>query len=155
MSGLNCISLYVPFAVELPFSDIPLSSKSALLLTVPSSLWVGLSTSIAMRVCTEFWYSGISVILRSPLSSGSMIHRLYCSFMRPIIPQIPNTVNLRALFSLIYHKIKIVIIFIICRMMCATYFLPCVYIYLREKSVSIREFGVNFRGINSVNFWNI
>ena len=54
VSGLNCISLYVPFAVELPFSDIPLSSKSALLLTVPSSLWVGLSTSIAMRARTEF-----------------------------------------------------------------------------------------------------
>lgn len=155
VSGLNCISLYVPFAVELPFSDIPLSIKNALLLTVPSSLQVGLSTSIAMRARTEFWYSGISVILRSPLSSGSMIHRLYCSFMRFIIPQIPNTVNLRRLFSFIRHKIKIVIIFIICRMMCATYFLPRVHIYLWEKSVSIGEFGVNFRGVNSVNFWNI
>jgi len=54
VSGLNCISLYVPFAVELSFSDVPLSSKNALLLTVPFLLRVGLSTSIAMRVCTEF-----------------------------------------------------------------------------------------------------
>ena len=155
VSGLNCISLYVPFAVELPFSDIPLSIKNALLLTVPSSLQVGLSTSIAMRARTEFWYSGISVILRSPLSSGSMIHRLYFSFMRFIIPQIPNTVNLRRLFSFIRHKIKIVIIFIICRMVYATYFLPRVHIYLWEKSVSVGEFGVNFCGVNSVNFWNV
>ena len=158
VSGLNCMSLYVPFAVELSFSDVPLSSKNALLLIVPFSLWVGLSTSIARRVCTEFLYSGISAILRSPLSLRvlrSVIHRLYCSFMSFIIPQIPNTVNLRRLFSFIYHKIKIVTIFSIRWVMYSIHFLPYVHIYIWEKSVSIGKLGVNFRGVNSVNFWNV
>ena len=48
------MSLYSPRDVGSPSSDVPLSSKNAFLLTVPSSLWIGLSTSIAMRVCTEF-----------------------------------------------------------------------------------------------------
>ena len=97
----------------------------------------------------------IAFVVYSELSSEFNICIRASLFMCYIIPQIPNTVNLRRLFSFIRHKIKIVIIFIICRMMCATYFLPCVHIYLWEKSVSIGEFGVNFRGVNSVNFWNI
>ena len=28
------------------------------------------------------------------------------------------------------------------------------HIYIWEKSVSIGKLGVNFRGVNSVNFWN-
>ena len=104
-----------------------------------------------------------AIYFTRPSSSGALLNSMTSSlnspvallFMCYIIPQIPNTVNLRRLFSFIRHKIKIVIIFIICRMMCATYFLPRVHIYLWEKSVSIGELGVNFRGVNSVNFWNI
>ena len=97
----------------------------------------------------------IAFVVYSELSSEFNICIRASLFMRSIIPQISNTVNLRRLLSFIRHKIKIVIIFIVCRMMCATYFLPRVHIYLWEKSVSIGEFGVNFRGVNSVNFWNI
>ena len=38
VSGLNCMSLYSPRVIELPFLSTPLSSKSALRLIVPSSL---------------------------------------------------------------------------------------------------------------------
>ena len=97
----------------------------------------------------------IAFVVYSELSSEFNICIRASLFMCYIIPQIPNTVNLRRLFSFIRHKIKIATIFSVCRMMCATYFLPRVHIYLWEKSVSIGEFGINFRGVNSINFWNI
>ena len=97
----------------------------------------------------------IAFVVYSELSSEFNICIRASLFMCYIIPQIPNIVNLRRLFSFIRHKIKIVIIFIICRMMYATYFLPYVHIYLWEKSVSIGKLGINLCGVNSVNFWNI
>lgn len=125
------------------------SSLGALLNSMTSSL----SSPVALSgYCAPL---SIASVVYSELSSGFNICIRASLFMCYIISQIPNTVNLRALFSLIYHKIKIVIIFSVCWVMCATYFLPRVHIYFWEKSVSVGEFGVNLCGINSVNFWNI
>ena len=123
----------------------------------PGTLLNSIASSLASPLSLSGYCAPLSIasVVYSELSSGFNICIRASLFMRFIIPQIPNTVNLRRLFSFIRHKIKIVIIFIICRMMCATYFLPRVHIYLWEKSVSIGEFGVNFRGVNGVDLWNI
>ena len=97
----------------------------------------------------------IAFVVYSELSSEFNICIRASLFMCYIIPQIPNTVNLRRLFSFIRHKIKIVTIFSICWVMYSIHFLPYVHIYLWEKSVSIGKLGVNLCGVNSVNFWNI
>ena len=118
-----------------------------------------LSTSVSYNKVAIF----PAIYFTRPSSSGALLNSMTSSlnspvallFMCYIIPQIPNTVNLRRLFSFIHHKIKIVIIFIICRMMYATYFLPYVHIYLWEKSVSAGKLGINLCGVNSVNFWNV
>ena len=140
---------YLPNILVLPSSSVHFSMTGTLSLNVVLFASVGLPDSNIVLP------SGRSAIGVFSIYSDVVARIIDRSFMRFIIPQILNTVNLRRLFSFIHHKIKIVIIFIICRMMCATYFLPRVHIYLWEKSVSIGEFGVNFRGVNSVNFWNI
>lgn len=140
---------YLPNILVLPSSSVHFSMTGTLSLNVVLFASVGLPDSNIVLP------SGRSAIGVFSIYSDVVARIIDRSFMRFIIPQILNTVNLRRLFSFIYRKIKIVIIFIICRMMCATYFLPCFHIYLREKSVSIGEFGVNFCGVNSVNFWNI
>ena len=123
----------------------------------PGALLNSMTSSLSSPVVLSGYYAPLSIasVVYSELSSGFNICIRASLFMRFIIPQTSNTVNLRALFSLIYHKIKIVIIFIICRMMYATYFLPYVHIYLWEKSVSIGKLGINLRGVNSINLWNI
>ena len=132
----------------------------AIYFTRPSSLGAllnSMTSSLSSPVALSGYCASLSIasVVYSELSSGFNICIRASLFMCYIVSQIPNTVNLRKLFSFIRHKIKIVTIFSICRMLCATYFLPRVHIYLWEKSVSIGEFGVNFRGVNSVNFWNI
>ena len=140
---------YLPNILVLPSSSVHFSMTGTLSLNVVLFASVGLPDSNIVLP------SGRSASATSSILSRTATHTVGRSFIISTIPQIPNTVNLRRLFSFIRHKIKIVIIFIICRMMCATYFLPRVHIYLWEKSVSIGELGVNFRGVNSVNFWNI
>ena len=132
----------------------------AIYLTRPSSPGASLNSmtsSLSSLVALSGYCAPLSTasVVYSELSSGFNICIRASSFMRFIIPQIPNTVNLRRLFSFIRHKIKIVTIFIICRMVYATYFLPRVHIYLWEKSVSVGEFGVNFCSVNGVDLWNI
>lgn len=123
----------------------------------PGALSNSMASSLSSSVAPLGYRAPLSIayVVYSELSSGFNICIRASLFMRFIIPQISNTVNLRRLFSFIRYKIKIVIIFIICRMMCATYFLPCIHIYLWEKSVSVGKLGINLRGVNSVNFWNI
>ena len=140
---------YLPNILVLPSSSVHFSMTGTLSLNVVLFASVGLPDSNIVLP------SGRSASATSSILSRTATRTVGRSLIISTIPQIPNTVNLRALFSLIYHKIKIVIIFSVCRMMCATYFLPRVHIYLWEKSVSIGEFGVNFRGVNSVNFWNV
>lgn len=140
---------YLPNILVLPSSSVHFSMTGTLSLNVVLFASVGLPDSNIVLP------SGRSASVTSSILSRTATRTVGRSLIISTIPQIPNTVNLRALFSLIYHKIKIVIIFSVCRMMCATYFLPRVHIYLWEKSVSIGEFGVNFRGVNSVNFWNV
>ena len=140
---------YFPNILVLPPSSVHFSMTGTLSLNVVLFASVGLPDSIIVLPSGR---SAIVVFFMHSMVVARIIDRSFIFFT---ISQIPNTVNLRRLFSFIRHKIKIVIIFIICRMMCATYFLPRVHIYLWEKSVSIGEFGVNFRGVNSVNFWNI
>ena len=125
------------------------SSPGALLNSMTSSL----NSPVASSGCCA--PLSIASVVYSELSSGFNICIRASLFVCYTISQIPNTVNLRRLFSFIRHKIKIVIIFIICRMVYTIYFLPRVHIYLWEKSVSIGEFGVNFRGVNSVDLWNV
>lgn len=132
----------------------------AIYFTRPSSPGTSLNSmasSLSSSVAPLGYRAPLSIasVVYSELSSGFNICIRASLFMRFIIPQISNTVNLRRLFSFIYHKIKIVTIFSIRWVMYLIHFLPCVHIYLWEKSVSIWEFGVNFRGVNSVNFWNI
>ena len=140
---------YLPNILVLPSSSVHFSMTGTLSLNVVLFASVGLPDSNIVLP------SGRSAIGVFSIYSDVVARIIDRSFIFFTIPQIPNTVSLRRLFSFIRHKIKIVIIFIICRMMCATYFLPRVHIYLWEKSVSIGEFSVNFRGVNSVNFWNI
>ena len=140
---------YLPNILVLPSSSVHFSMTGTLSLNVVLFASVGLPDSNIVLP------SGRSASATSSILSRTATRTVGRSFIISTIPQIPNTVNLRRLFSFIRHKIKIVIIFIICRMMCATYFLPRVHIYLWEKSVSIGEFGINFRGVNSINFWNI
>lgn len=132
----------------------------AIYFTRPSSPGTSLNSmasSLGSPVAPSGYRTPLSIasVVYSELSSGFNICIRASLFMRFIIPQILNTVNLRGLFSFIYHKIKIVAIFSIRWVMYSIYFLPRVHIYLWEKSVSIGEFGVNFRGVNGVNFWNI
>lgn len=140
---------YLPNILVLPSSSVHFSMTGTLSLNVVLFASVGLPDSNIVLP------SGRSAIGVFSIYSDVVARIIDRSFMRFIIPQILNTVNLRRLFSFIHHKIKIVIIFIICRMMCATYFLPCVHIYFWEKSVSIGKLGINLCGVNSVNFWNI
>ena len=123
----------------------------------PGALSNSMASSLSSSVAPLGYRAPLSIasVVYSELSSGFNICIRASLFMRFIIPQISNTVNLRRLFSFIYHKIKIVTIFSIRWVMCSIHFLPYVHIYLWEKSVSIGEFGVNFRGINSVDLWNI
>ena len=140
---------YLPNILVLPSSSVHFSMTGTLSLNVVLFASVGLPDSNIVLP------SGRSAIGVFSIYSDVVARIIDRSFMRFIIPQILNTVNLRRLFYFIHHKIKIVIIFIICRMMCATYFLPCVHIYFWEKSVSIGKLGINLCGVNSVNFWNI
>lgn len=140
---------YFPNILVLPSSSVHFSMTGTLSLNVVLFASVGLPDSNIVLP------SGRSASATSSILSRTATRTVGRSFIISTIPQIPNTVNLRRLFSFIRHKIKTVIIFIICRMMCATYFLPRVHIYIWEKSVSIGKLGVNFRGVNSVNFWNI
>lgn len=140
---------YFPNILVLPSSSVHFSMTGTLSLNVVLFASVGLSDSIIVLP------SGRSAIVVFFMQSMVVARSIDRSFILCTIPQIPNTVNLRRLFSFIRHKIKIVIVFSVCRMVYATYFLPRVHIYLWEKSVSVGEFGVNFRGVNSVNFWNI
>lgn len=139
---------YLPNILVLPSSSVHFSTTGALSLNIAPSA-VGLPDNIIVLP------SGRSAIVVSFIRSMAVALIIDRSFILSTIPQIPNTVNLRRLFSFIRHKIKIVIIFSVCWVMCATCFLPRFHIYLWEKSVSIGEFGVNFRGVNGVNFWNI
>ena len=140
---------YLPNILVLPSSSVHFSMTGTLSLNVVLFASVGLPDSNIVLP------SGRSAIGVFSIYSDVVARIIDRSFMRFIIPQILNTVNLRRLFSFIYHKIKIVTIFSICWVMYSIHFLPYVHIYLWEKSVSIGEFGVNFRGVNSVNFWNI
>lgn len=140
---------YLPNILVLPSSSVHFSMTGTLSLNVVLFASVGLPDSNIVLP------SGRSASATSSILSRTATRTVGRSFIISTIPQTSNTVNLRRLFSFIRHKIKIVIIFIICRMMCATYFFPRVHIYLWEKSVSIGEFGVNFCGVNSVNFWNV
>ena len=140
---------YLPNILVLPSSSVHFSMTGTLSLNVVLFASVGLPDSNIVLP------SGRSAIGVFSIYSDVVARIIDRSFMRFIIPQILNTVNLRRLFSFIYHKIKIVIIFSVCWVMCATYFLPCVHIYLWEKSVSAGKLGINLRGVNSVNFWNI
>ena len=139
---------YLPNILVLPFSSVHFSTIGAVSLSIVPSL-VGSSDNIIIVP------SGRSAIGVFSIYSDVVARIIDRSFMRFIIPQILNTVNLRRLFSFIYHKIKIVTIFSICWVMYSIHFLPYVHIYLWEKSVSIGEFGVNFRGVNGVDLWNI
>ena len=140
---------YLPNILVLPSSSVHFSMTGTLSLNVVLFASVGLPDSNIVLP------SGRSASVTSSILSRTATRTVGRSFIISTIPQTSNTVNLRRLFSFIHHKIKIVIIFIIYRMMCATYFLPCVHIYLWEKSISIGKLGVNFRGVNSVNFWNV
>ena len=140
---------YLPNILVLPSSSVHFSMTGTLSLNVVLFASVGLPDSNIVLP------SGRSASATSSILSRTATRTVGRLSIISTIPQIPSTVNLRRLFSFIRHKIKIVIIFSVCWVMCATCFLPCVHIYLWEKSVSIGEFGVNFRGVNSVNFWNI
>ncbi len=141
---------YFPNILVLPSSSVHFSMTGTLSLNVVLFASVGLPDSNI--VLPSGRSASVTSSILSRTATRTVVGR---SFIISTIPQTSITVNLRALFSLIYYKIKIVTIFSVCRMVCATYFLPRVHIYLWEKSVSIGEFGVNFRGVNSVNFWNI
>ena len=141
---------YFPNILVLPSSSVHFSMTGTLSLNVVLFASVGLPDSNI--VLSSGRSASVTSSILSRTATRTVVGR---SFIISTIPQTSITVNLRALFSLIYYKIKIVTIFSVCRMVCATYFLPRVHIYLWEKSVSIGEFGVNFRGVNSVNFWNI
>ena len=141
---------YLPNILVLPSSSVHFSMTGTLSLNVVLFASVGLPDSNI--VLPSGRSASVTSSILSRTATRTVVGR---SFIISTIPQTSITVNLRALFSLIYYKIKIVTIFSVCRMVCATYFLPRVHIYLWEKSVSIGEFGVNFRGVNSVNFWNI
>ena len=140
---------YLPNILVLPSSSIHFSMTGTLSLNVVLFASVGLPDSNIVLP------SGRSASVTSSILSRTATRTVGRSFIISTIPQTSNTVNLRVLFSLIYHKIKIVIIFIICRMMCATYFLPRFHIYLWEKSVSIGKLGINLCGVNRVDLWNI
>ena len=132
----------------------------AIYLTRPSSPGASLNSmtsSLSSLVALSGYCAPLSIasVVYSELSSGFNICIRASLFTCYIVPQIPNTVNLRRLFSFIYHKIKIVTIFSIRWVMYSIHFLPYVHIYIWEKSVSIGKLGVNFRGVNSVNFWNV
>ena len=132
----------------------------AIYLTRPSSPGASLNSmtsSLSSLVALSGYCAPLSIasVVYSELSSGFNICIRASLFTCYIVPQIPSTVNLRRLFSFIRHKIKIVIIFSVCRMVYTIYFLPCVHIYLWEKSVSIGKLGINLCGVNSVNFWNV
>ena len=141
---------YFPNILVLPSSSVHFSMTGTLSLNVVLFASVGLPDSNI--VLPSGRSASVTSSILSRTATRTVVGR---SFIISTIPQTSITVNLRALFSLIYYKIKIVTIFSVCRMVCATYFLPRVHIYLWEKSVSIGEFGVNFRGVNSVNFWSI
>lgn len=140
---------YLPIVLAFPPSSIHFSTTGALSLNIAPSSSVGLPYNIIVLP------SGRSAIVVSFMYSKVVARNIDCSSILFTIPQTSNTVNLRRLFSFIRHKIKIIIIFIICRMMYSIRFLPRVHIYLWEKSISIGKFGINFRGVNSINFWNI
>lgn len=140
---------YLPNILVLPSSSVHFSMTGTLSLNVVLFASVGLPDSNIVLP------SGRSAIGVFSIYSDVVARIIDRSFMRFIIPQILNTVNLRRLFSFIRHKIKIVIIFSVCWVMYATYFLPRVHIYLWEKSVSIGKLGINLCGVNRVNFWNI
>ena len=140
---------YLPNILVLPSSSVHFSMTGTLSLNVVLFASVGLPDSNIVLP------SGRSAIGVFSIYSDVVARIIDRSFMRSIIPQILNTVNLRRLFSFIRHKIKIVIIFSVCWAMYATYFLPRVHIYLWEKSVSIGKLGINLCGVNRVNFWNI
>ena len=140
---------YLPNILVLPSSSVHFSMTGTLSLNVVLFASVGLSDSNIVLP------SGRSAIGVFSIYSDVVARIIDRSFMRFIIPQILNTVNLRRLFSFIRHKIKIVTIFSICWVMYSIHFLPYVHIYLWEKSVSIGKLGVNLCGVNSVNFWNI
>ena len=140
---------YLPNILVLPSSSVHFSMTGTLSLNVVLFASVGLPDSNIVLP------SGRSAIGVFSIYSDVVARIIDRSFMRFIIPQILNTVNLRRLFSFIRHKIKIVTIFSICWVMYSIHFLPYVHIYLWEKSVSIGKLGVNLCGVNSVNFWNI
>ena len=101
------------------------------------------SNSIASSLVSPVVLSGyctplsIASVVYSELSSGFNIFIRASLSMCCIISQVSNTVNLRVLFSLIYHKIKTVTIFSIYRMVYSIHFLPYIYVYLWEKCVSV------------------
>lgn len=140
---------YLPNILVLPSSSVHFSMTGTLSLNVVLFASVGLPDSNIVLP------SGRSASATSSILSRTATRTVGRLLIISTIPQTSNTVNLRRLFSFIRHKIKIVTIFIICRMVHTIYFLPCVHIYLWEKSVSIGKLGINLRSVNSVNFLNI
>ncbi len=105
---------YLPNILVLPSSSVHFSMTGTLSLNVVLFASVGLPDSNIVLP------SGRSASVTSSILSRTATRTVGRSFIISTIPQTSNIVNLRRLFSFIRHKIKIVIIFIICRMMYAT-----------------------------------